>query len=73
LPKSVDVHFVDVTPSPFFSAFGRLNDGVMRGSKMGASMPVLRGIATADMPAFKAHAQMHPGVSDLETIFAALR
>jgi hypothetical protein len=34
---------------------------------------ILRRIATADVPAFQAHPQMHPGVAHFQTFLTALR
>jgi hypothetical protein len=39
---------------------------------MGARVTVFGRVATADMAAFQAHAQVNPGVAGLQAIFAAL-
>jgi hypothetical protein len=41
--------------------------------KMFGGVFILRRIATADVPAFQAHPQMHPGVAHFQTFLAALR
>src|SRR5215470_3602729 len=46
---------------------------MFRGVKMLRRVLVLRGIATADMSAFQAQAQMYPAVTYFEALFAALR
>jgi hypothetical protein len=67
----VDIDFIDVAPAPLFSAFGRLDDRMMRCSEVGACVPVFRRVATAYMAAFQAHAQMDPCIARLQAIFAA--
>jgi hypothetical protein len=44
---------------------------VLGGGEVGAGVAILRGVATADVAALKAHAEMDPGVAGLEAIFAA--
>jgi hypothetical protein len=73
IQNSIDIGRVEIAPPPFFAPFGRLNDGVLRGRKVGARMLVLRRIAAADMAALKAHAQMYPRVAGLEAALAAFR
>jgi hypothetical protein len=41
--------------------------------KMLGGVPVLRGIAAADMPACEAQTKVHPPVPHLQTFFAAFR
>jgi hypothetical protein len=66
-------HFilVDVTPHPVFTAFQRLDNRVAGGAEMLGRVLVPRCIATAHVAACFAQAQMHPGVSGLQTFFAA--
>src|SRR5207244_12474106 len=65
-------NFVDVAPHPVFARLLRADYGMLGSVKMLRGVPVLRGIATADMAASQAQAQMHPTVSHLEALFAAL-
>jgi hypothetical protein len=69
----VEIGFVDVTPAPFLTALGRLNDRMMRFAEMRSRMAVFGGIAAAHVAAFQTHAQMHPRITRLEAVFAALR
>jgi hypothetical protein len=52
----IQIHVVDVAPAPFFSAFGGLNDGMLRLGKVGAGMTVLGRVAAPNIPALQAHA-----------------
>jgi hypothetical protein len=40
--------------------------------EVGAGMAVFGGVAAADMSTFRAHAQVDPGVSSFQAVFAAL-
>ena len=59
----VEIDLVDVAPAPFLSALGGCDDRVLRGAEVGTSVAIFRRVAAADMAAFQAHAQMHPGVA----------
>jgi hypothetical protein len=45
---------------------------MLAGMKVGGGMAVRRGIATADVPAREAEAEMDPGAPDLEALLAAV-
>jgi hypothetical protein len=64
---------VDVAPAPILARLEGLDNRVIGGVEMLCSMLVFRRIAAADMPTDKALAQVHPGVANLQTIFAAVR
>src|SRR5579863_9044532 len=66
-------YFIDVTPSPILAGFDGLNDGMLRGVKMFRGVLVLGRVAAAHVAAGETHAQVHPGVSDLEAVFTAAR
>src|SRR5580698_9715586 len=68
----VDVDLVDVAPAPIFSGLDRAHDRMTFGVEVGCGMTVLGRIAAANLAALQAHAEMDPGVSDLETFLAAL-
>jgi len=69
---SVEIALVDVTPAPVFPTLRRLDDGVLGVCRMGARVTVFRGVTTADVSTLKAHAQMDPGITGFEAVFAAL-
>jgi hypothetical protein len=58
--KWLDHHIVNVTPSPVFARLKRSHDRVLCLFEVLGGVPVLRGIAAADMAANFANAQMHP-------------
>ena len=51
IPYRSHFAFVDVTPTPVFARFERLDDRVTAGKKMFARVAVRRGVATADVAA----------------------
>ena len=63
---------VDIAPSPALAPLDRAHDGVICFMEVAGSMFPLRGIAAANMPANKAHAQMYPFAAGLEALFASL-
>jgi hypothetical protein len=68
----IEIGFVDVTPAPFLTPLGRLNDRMMRLAEMRPRMAVFRGVAAAHVAAFQTHTQMHPRIARFEAVFAAL-
>ena len=70
---SIDIHIVDIAPAPFFAALRRLNDGMLCLGEVSPRVAIFGRIAAADMTAFQAHAQMHPGIAGLEAILTSLR
>ena len=54
--KRLNHYLVDVTPSPVFTRFNGPHDGVLRLVKVLGGVPVLGGIAAADMSATLAQA-----------------
>jgi hypothetical protein len=71
--KSIKHGFVDVTPFPGFAGFDRAHDRVLSGMKMLGRVFVFRRIATAHVPTFQTHAQVHPSVAHLQAFLAPLR
>lgn len=63
--------FIDVAPRPALARLERLNNRMPGGVIMCPCVPVLGGIATADVSATQAESQMHPGVAHPQTIFTA--
>jgi hypothetical protein len=55
-----------------FSWFERLHDGVAGLVKMPGRMLVFGGIAAANVATFETEPQMNPGISRLQTFFAAI-
>jgi hypothetical protein len=66
----VEIHLVDIAPAPMFSRFDGLHDRVPHLVEVGCGMAVPGGIATANLAAFQAHAQVHPAISEVETLVA---
>jgi hypothetical protein len=64
---------VDVAPSPGLAGLERTNDGMRRRMKVLRRVLVLRRVATPDVAARQAEAQVHPSISHGEAFFAALR
>jgi hypothetical protein len=62
---------IDVTPTPLFSALGRLDDGVTRCIKVAARVTVFRRIAAAHVSAFQAHTKVYPCIAQLQAIRTA--
>src|SRR5438105_15849757 len=71
--QGLELHLVDVTPTPIFSGLERLDDGMARGAVMPGCVPVRRGIAAADVAAGQAEPQVHPSVSACQAFGTALR
>lgn len=69
----VDIRVIDVAPAPFFASLGRLNDRVLRSLEVFPRVTILGRITTTHVAALGTHAQMHPRVSSLHTLFTALR
>ena len=61
---------VDIAPAPGFSGFDGSNNRVMHRVKVPGCMFVLRAVATPDMTASEAQAQMDPVITCLEALFA---
>src|ERR1700691_5613531 len=64
-------HLVNVTPSPAFGWVIAFDDRVPRLVEMFRGMAVRRIVATADMAAGPAQAQMQPRRPDFQTLLAA--
>jgi hypothetical protein len=69
--REVEFEFVDKAPAPGFAGFEGLHDGVFGGMKMFGGVLVFGGIATADVAAFEAQAQVDPGVAHFQAFFTA--
>jgi hypothetical protein len=74
LPAGLHCHRVGETPEPPFAGLQRADDLVIGRVlvRVPRSMPILGGIATADLSAGHAHAQMNPGVTKRKTLLTAL-
>jgi hypothetical protein len=70
--SKVQPELVSVTPSPVLIWLEGLNDRVVGRVEMLGGMLILRIVAAADMPAFKADAQVYPGVTDFQAILAPI-
>jgi hypothetical protein len=68
----VEVDLVDVAPLPVFPRFDGSHDRVSVCVEVRGGVAVFGGIATTDLPTFQTHAEMNPGVSDLEALLTAL-
>jgi hypothetical protein len=69
---ALEIVLVDVTPTPVFPWLDGSHNRVPISVEVGGSVAVLGGITTTDLAALQAHAQVNPGVSDLETLLATL-
>jgi hypothetical protein len=69
----VDFFFVDITPTPTFGRIVAFDDRMSCRVKMRGGMAVRRVIATTDVTALSAEAQMNPLASDLEAVLASAR
>jgi hypothetical protein len=70
--KRLNHDFVDVTPTPIFAPFKRPHDGVLGFFEVLGGVPVLGGIAAADVAANLAEAQMDPRIAHLQALFASI-
>jgi len=69
----IEEELVDVTPAPVLIWLEGLHDRVVGRVEMFGGMRILRLVAAADMPAFKADSQVYPGVTDFQAFLAAIR
>ncbi len=67
----IEIHFVDVTPAPFFTALCGGNDGMAGRGKVRAGVSILRRIAASDVSTFETHAKVNPCISQFQTVLAA--
>src|SRR5690242_6518480 len=70
--SKVQPELVSVTPSPVLIWLEGLHDRVVGRVEMLGGMLILRLIAAADMPAFKADSQVYPGVADFQAILTPI-
>ena len=68
----VQFEFVDVAPTPGLAGLERLHDRVFGAVEVLGGMFVFRGVAATDMAALQAQPQVHPGVTHLQALLAAL-
>src|SRR5438105_7132918 len=68
----VEKRLVDEAPAPRLARLERPKDRMMRLAKMCARVLVLRIVATADVPAAQAQAQMNPVVAIAQALLAAV-
>jgi len=71
--SKVQPELVNVTPAPVLIWLEGLHDRVVGRMEMPGGMRILRLVAAADMPAFKADAQVDPGAADFQAILAPIR
>jgi hypothetical protein len=62
-------HLIYIAPNPRFSALNRPHQRVLSLMEVLGGMLVLRGIATADLPALQAHAEVDPGIPCFYALF----
>src|SRR5579872_1724091 len=70
-PRSGVTHFIHVAPHPVFSRFDGPYYGVFGGMKVFGGVLVLGGVAATHVAAHQAQAEMDPGISHLQALFAA--
>jgi len=68
----VEFEIVDETPAPVFTGFEGTHDGVLGAVEVFGGVLVFGGVAAADVAAFHAQAEMHPGVAHFQAFFAPL-
>src|SRR5918997_5146636 len=73
MPRRLDENFVHVAPAPVLAWLERLDYRVACGVEVPGCVLVLARIATSDVSAREALAQVDPRVAHLETLLAALR
>jgi len=65
-----EIDLINVAPTPFFAGLERFYDGVLGGVEVLCGVFVFGVIATANVPADHAEAEMHPGIAYFQAIFA---
>src|SRR5712692_3091380 len=65
-------HLVDVTPDPVLTRLEGLDNGVVGGVKMPGGVLILRRVTATNMSTRETEAQVHPGVTCFQTIFAPI-
>jgi hypothetical protein len=75
IPKHTlfECDLIDKAPHPIFIGFKRLDDGMLGGMKVFGRVLVFGIITAANMPAYFADSQMHPGIAHAQTFLAAIR
>lgn len=68
----VQFQVVDVAPAPSLAGLERLHDRVLSAVEVLGGVFVFRRVAATDMAALQAQPQVHPAVTRLQTLFAAL-
>lgn len=69
--QRLEKRFIDVAPTPLFARLKRLDDGVLGCMEMLCRVLILRLVAAADVSAAFTQTQVHPRVSDFQTVHAA--
>ena len=72
LSRRLEHDLVNVAPAPVFTGLEGLDNGMAGCMEMPGSVFVLRGVATANVPADKALAQVYPGIANFQAILAAI-
>ena len=70
--RRLEHDLIDITPAPIFTGLEGLDNGMAGRMEMPGSVFVLRGVATANVPADKALAQVYPGIANFQAILAAI-
>jgi hypothetical protein len=72
LSRRLEHDLVDVAPAPVFTRLEGLDNGMAGRMEMAGSVFVFRGVATANVPADKALAQVYPGIANFQAVLAAI-
>jgi hypothetical protein len=75
IPKHTlfECDLINKAPHPIFTGFKGLDDRVPGGMEMLGGMLILGVIAAANMPAYFAEAQMHPGIAHFQAFLTPFR
>jgi hypothetical protein len=70
--SEVNLHFINITPTPIFAWLDRLDDGMLRRMEMLGGVLILGRIAAAHVAAGFADSQVDPCVAHFQAFLAAM-
>ena len=69
----IEHQFINITPAPGFSRLKRFDNRMLSGAKVFGGVFVRRRVATADVAARHAEAQVQPGAATSQAVFTSFR